>query len=492
MKKLINIITSFLLISVTAYSQNAVDALRYSQTFYGGTARAMSMGGAFGALGGDFSCLSYNPAGIAVYRHSEMTITPTFYYNKTNSSFLGNNMSDYEYNFNFNNLGFVISCKTGEDKTGWVNTNFAFGYNRTNNFHRNIIIEGINQNSSMADYFVNRANGTNYEDLNIGESQFLELLAWETFLIDTIPGETNLYNTALTEYGQMQRKSITSDGSMGEYVFSLGANYSHKFYLGATLGIQNLRYVENSTHTEIDENDNDSIFNSFSFHQHLKTRGTGFNFKFGAIFRPIDWLRIGAAIHTPTFYDLEDDYHSSIESSFDNGDEYNFKSPQGNYKYELTTPFKAMGSIGFVIYKTALIGIDYEFIDYSIARLRASDYDFIDENTSIGTSYRATNNIRAGFEYRFGPFSMRGGYALYGSPYETSQNAESQTIGGYDFYLVSYSAGFGIRDENFFFDLAYVYSKYGEKYYLYEHPLLEPANINFNASKILTTFGIRF
>ncbi len=492
MKKLINITVSLLLVSTIAYSQNAVDALRYSQTFYGGSARAMSMGGAFGAFGGDFSCLSYNPAGIAIYRHSELTITPTFYYNKTNSNFLGNNMSDYEYNFNLNNLGFVISCKTGEDKTGWVNTNFAFGYNRTNNFHRNIIIEGVNPSSSMTDYFANRAAGTSPDNLFSGYSQFEEGLAWDAYLINpdtTVTG--NVYETALLKYGEVQRKSINSDGYMGEYLFSLGANYSHKFYLGATLGIQNLRYVENSTHTEIG-NDTDTIFDSFSFIQHLKTRGTGFNFKIGAIFRPIDWLRIGAAIHTPTFYDLEDNYHNEIESSFDNGDEYNFKSPQGNYKYELTTPFKAMGSIGFVIYKTALIGIDYEFIDYSIARLRASDYDFIDENSSIQTNYRATNNIRAGFEYRFGPFSLRGGYALYGSPYETSQNAESQTIGGYDFYLVSYSAGFGIREDNFFFDLAYVYSKYGEKYYLYEHALLEPANVNFNASKILTTFGIRF
>ena len=40
--------------------------------FYGGTARFMSMGGAFTALGGDISTLSQNPAGIGVFRTSEM------------------------------------------------------------------------------------------------------------------------------------------------------------------------------------------------------------------------------------------------------------------------------------------------------------------------------------------------------------------------------------------------------------------------------------
>ena len=42
------------------YSQNEIDALRYSQQNIFGT-RFNSMGGSFGSLGGDFSTLSYNP-----------------------------------------------------------------------------------------------------------------------------------------------------------------------------------------------------------------------------------------------------------------------------------------------------------------------------------------------------------------------------------------------------------------------------------------------
>ena len=51
------------------FSQGVVDALKYSQQDIRGTARYMGMAGAFGALGGDITTLSQNPAGIGVYRN---------------------------------------------------------------------------------------------------------------------------------------------------------------------------------------------------------------------------------------------------------------------------------------------------------------------------------------------------------------------------------------------------------------------------------------
>ena len=52
------------------FAQGEMDAYRFSQTELNGTARSMSMGGAFGALGGDMSVMSHNPAGLGVYRSS--------------------------------------------------------------------------------------------------------------------------------------------------------------------------------------------------------------------------------------------------------------------------------------------------------------------------------------------------------------------------------------------------------------------------------------
>ena len=42
-------------------AQTAEDALRYSRLYFGGTSRFTSAGGAFGAVGADFSTLATNP-----------------------------------------------------------------------------------------------------------------------------------------------------------------------------------------------------------------------------------------------------------------------------------------------------------------------------------------------------------------------------------------------------------------------------------------------
>ncbi|OFX17578.1 MAG: hypothetical protein A2033_04555 [Bacteroidetes bacterium GWA2_31_9] len=494
MKKILFIIAS-LLISNYLIAQNEVDALRYSQNFYGGTARSVSMGSAFGALGGDFSCLSTNPAGIGVYRKTELTFTPSLFYASNKSTYLGSGFSDYKYNFNLNNFGFVAAFNSGEDK-GWVNLNIGFGYNRLNNFNNNVLIIGANDKNSMTDYFALRANGQTSTTLEDPEnsSYFNEGLAWMSYLIDPDTIINNKYHSALKNYGEVQRKSIKSDGSMGEYLFSMGANYSHKFYLGGTIGIQSVRYEENSVYKELDDYNVIDSFASFTFNQHLKTSGAGFNFKIGTIFRPVDWVRLGFALHTPTLLALEDEYQNSIESDLyaNTADGYvdtviTLSSPTGKYQYELATPLRAMGSIGFVIKKIALISVDYEFVDYSTARLRADDYDFYDENNNIQMNYTAASNIRAGAEYRFENYAFRGGYSIYGNPFNTS-NMDNNTK------RTSYSLGFGIREENFFFDLAFVHSISKEKYYLYNPNMVknDPATISTTNNQVLATFGFKF
>ena len=346
----------------------------------------------------------------------------------------------------------------------------------------------------MTDYFAALADGNSIDNFDY----FNEGLAWETWLIDPdSSGNTADYMSSLIGRGEYQTKYTTQKGYIGEYDFSMGANYANQFYIGGTIGIQSLRYEEDVIYTEEDRDSLIDDFNYMGFKQHLETRGTGINFKLGVIYRPVDWVRIGGAIHTPTFFGLHDTYSSSMRSSINSvlndtsanykGNWYEPNPPVGEYDYTLTTPFKAIGSLAFVIKQCAIISVDYEFVDYSIARLRADDYSFITENNSISNSYTYTGNIRAGLEYRYGPFSFRGGYALYQSPYNTSQvdNDGSLTI---------YSAGFGVRDKDFFFDLAYTYSVMNEDYYLYSPNVVtvDPASLESTSSRILATIGFRF
>src|SRR5277367_4559553 len=79
--------------AITPLKTNAqvgeADALRYSQDILGGTARFAAMGGAFCAVGGDLSTLSYNPGGIAVFTKNQLEITPGLTLQSTNANYNG-------------------------------------------------------------------------------------------------------------------------------------------------------------------------------------------------------------------------------------------------------------------------------------------------------------------------------------------------------------------------------------------------------------------
>ena len=138
MKKIFMLAMGGMFLSALSFAQNEIDALRYSQLTHSGTARFTAMSGAFGALGGDFSVLSTNPAGIGIYRKSEFTFTPSFFSQKTTSNFKGNMLDDYKYNVNFSNAGIVLAHYESETKNAWKGIMFGFGYNRLNNFNSRI------------------------------------------------------------------------------------------------------------------------------------------------------------------------------------------------------------------------------------------------------------------------------------------------------------------------------------------------------------------
>ena len=119
MKRSAIIIAAALLLSGGMKAQNADDALRYSQIFYTGSARFMSMGGAFTALGGDMSTFSQNPAGIGVFRSSEISVTPQLLHAKASAGFNGIN-DDYLYNFNLGQAGVVGNLIKGNGTTGLI------------------------------------------------------------------------------------------------------------------------------------------------------------------------------------------------------------------------------------------------------------------------------------------------------------------------------------------------------------------------------------
>ncbi len=490
------------------FSQNQNDVLRFSQSLYGGTARATSMGGAYGALGGDISSLSYNPGGIGVYRTNEFTISPGIMFNQSDANYIPSTGVDDDniYNFNLNNIGLVATYRSGENSE-WANINFAVAYNKLNNLNLNLSASGINPKSSMIDLWFDDANQQGVQPKDLANDD--TWMAREIYLIDTVPDTRYEYGHVLYDpyedkfmYGLQQTKNSKREGSMGEYIFAFGANYGHKLYVGASFGINVLRYEETINYMERDVNNQVYDFNEFIYSEHYKINGSGFNAKIGFIYKPLDWLRVGGAVHTPIFWSMDQEFHKSMTSYFETPDQsgkssYDAYISLSENSFEITTPFKAMLSLGGVIKKMGLISFDYEFVDYSKMRLRYNDEQQsssqmqIHENATndaIREEYAAAHNLRVGAEYRIGVFSLRAGYNYYGSPYKSGDPRGENKRN-------SFSGGLGLISGSFFMDLAFIHTKSKYNYLFYDEVPELPlagAKIDSKTNRILMTFGYKF
>jgi len=472
---------TLLSVSLFYYSnaQTEIDALRFSRNDIVGTARFSAMAGAYGALGADFTTLSYNPAGIGFYQFSELSFTPSFGNMIATSYFGGGRNEDEKYHSNFSNFGYVVSSpKSGNE---WKRLNLAFGYNRTANYKKRIFISGENTNTSMIDNFVANAQGNTIGNLN----SFTELLAWNTYLFDPLDtiDNGNYISKLNSSLSKKQEKVINSSGSAGEYVFSVGTSYEDRIYLGATIGMPSIDYYEKSTYTESEFADTAAHLQSFDYSEELTTTGRGFNLKVGVIARLNDWVRLGGAFHSSTYYDMEDEYSTAITAVWNDtlGTMYD-PSPFGYFNYELKTPWKAIGSVAINIKKKGLITADIEIIDYASAKFNSDTYKFADENDVIKSLYTKATNIRLGGEMKYKPFRIRAGYALYGSPYKDNTELDRK----------SYTFGLGVDKGHFIVDFAYVFSEGNDEHFMYSSDLVDAANIITTSHNFLFTLGLRY
>jgi len=489
MRKYLLTVVSAVLLSIFAHAQYVDNALLFSQQYFGGTARSEAMGNAFGSLGGDFASLSINPAGIGVYRSSEFMFTPNvMHYDQTEATYQGFTVDETEYKFNFNNFGFV-GAFPAQSEGAVVSFNFGMGMNRLNNFNQNALVMAYGSPHSMTDYFALNANNNGYSYVTLeAENRFdvapwKDVLAWNTFLIDTLNNE---YISLLNEGEKVdQRKVINRTGRNDEYVFSFGANFNHRVYLGAALGIQDIYFKETSTYTEEFQDGG-----GFDYDNYLKVNGTGVNFKVGAIVRATDFLRLGVAFHTPTFLNLEEEYYSDMYSYLD--EDYSELSPLGFYEYDLETPMRLIGSAALVFAKNGLLSVDYEYTDYSRMKLRrgSDGYQWFAENQEIKTRYQATHNFRVGAEVWALPFmAVRGGWQYYGNPFKSTIDGIKQPNSDYNHMV--YSAGLGFKGKSAYFDIAYKLSDHKSYNYLYSG-FDDPVQFNRMTHDLMFTLGFKF
>ena len=173
MKKTIPILL-LTVIAAGANAQTTADALRFSENNYYGTARTISMGNAFTALGGDLGSIGINPAGSAVNNYSQATLTPNISIitskatydampGMAGSSLMENKNS--KVRFSVPNFGFTMNIKTNSGNALKAIT-LGLVANASANYLDDLSAGGRNTATSYAGYLATNMKGLNSSMLN--------------------------------------------------------------------------------------------------------------------------------------------------------------------------------------------------------------------------------------------------------------------------------------------------------------------------------------
>lgn len=491
------------------YSQNDLDAIRYSRVGVNGTSRFVGLGGAFGAIGADLSCAAYNPAGLGLYRKGEITFSGGI--RTTNNQGIVNSKTSSvsDAAFAFNNFGIL---------TGWAAKNDAesrhiisFTSTQTQNFISKTQMSSYSTSSIVKDMY-NKAladgNPNNYNSSYEG-------LGYNAYLLDYDSATAKPVSFVDFKKSVLQTRSITTSGKVNDRNFSYAYAFKDQFYFGVSLGIPKVEYTSTTTHTERDDKDSMRIvktsdstysstystplpffytdklgFNSLTYTEYFKTTGTGINLKIGGIARINDFVRLGIYYHTPTIYNLTDQYYNTISASFDANPSQPvaLQDPPdagGYFRYKIITPSKFSLNSAFIIKKMIVVGVDYEMVNYRTATLGSVDAaDFAGVNVFIKDKYKTGHNLRVGTEFNIKPVMLRVGYNMQGSPFGNSFTGS--------FVRNSFSIGAGFRTKNnFYFDFVWVKTLSTEDYYLFS-TLDSKATIKYNAANLSATIGVKF
>ncbi|GHU79291.1 hemin receptor [Bacteroidia bacterium] len=521
MKKYIFILVA-LFVSVHSFGQGEIDAYRLSKNDLSGTARGQAMGGAFGALGGDVTGVAINPAGIGIYRSSEVIFNAGLTFNQSKSTLDGFEETMGTTKFSCDNFAYIGYFPLGKDDN--YSLNFGFNYNRLKSFDRKYKVSGIGMGSSLTDYMAYMAEETpvswwdNHSDIDEqftapNHPHWLGILGYNGYLIN--PTSTNGVYESFLNQGETVDPTLEvhERGSIGAYDFTLGANLNNKLYVGTTITYTDISYVAGISYDE-----RFAGGGGFNLANDYNTEGSGIQLKLGLIFKPIDALRLGVSYHSPTWYTLTDYYRGVLapDGIMDgNGRPVDAVStPAGAYyEYHFSTPDVWTFSAAAVLGQIAVVSVDYEYKNYSrmkFSKQYANDYDFEPENGWIKEDFKGASTIRAGAEIRFMPqLSGRLGAAWMQNPFQSAfKNSETQvmtpgtipnyTIDGDVLYLTT---GIGYRfTPQFYMDLALVYKTQNDESHPYSPIVYKdggisapvPAKLANNSFKTLVTLGYKF
>jgi len=469
-------------------AQNENDVLRYSQDLPGGSARSIALAGAIGAMGADLGAAQTNPAGLGLYRTSELVFSPSMEFNNTSTNHFGTVSDENRSRFAISNLGFLINYGPKENSK-WKGSSFGLEFDRTRSFHWDSRARADGLNTSLTDQFLANANGVPAANLN----SFVEGLAFDAFVLDPHPdtalANQNIYVTTFSPNSSFdQDQFIRTRGSTSNTNLFFAANHNHRFFIGASVGIVSGKYESTLIHRE-NTTDPNSDLQSYEFREDLVTSASGVNFKLGFLYRVGESWRIGAAVHTPTGWSLNDTYLTEVSSEFGNGDSFRVLSDEAPFAYRVSTPWKYLLSSAYVFGKRGLITAEYEYNDLRSGRLKESSSsidinDFELENNQVRSRFNAVQSLRMGIEWRVGLIYFRGGYGFAADAFN-----ENDVQHGEDLQILA--GGLGYRKQRLSLDLGIQRYTRSNNFFAYQNDFVELSESTATSTRAVVTIAFR-
>ena len=309
---------------------------------------------------------------------------------------------------------------------------------------------------------------------------------------------------------QAYSRNIT--GSKYDVLFNVGFNFGDTFFVGANLGVTSLNYnydecykeaAENPSAFEIDFGDKGkTCFSDYRTRYSYTADGSGVFGKIGFLWRPVDGLRVGAAVQTPTIMEINERWIQDVNLNYtDASFNGSAKTPEGDNSYRLRSPYRLNAGAAFTFAGMALISADYEMTDYSTMKFTSkeggwNDDSFRNLNDEIRDCMGVSHMVRIGTEFKPVPeFAVRAGYNFTTTPEYVYNGNEKTKLND---RINAFSVGFGYSSNgSFFADIAarltMLSDEYISPYADYLEDLASPMILNKrDIYNVTATIGWRF
>lgn len=471
MKKILLILLLAYSLSPIAYSQ---DVQRFAERSTIGSARYVGIGGAMTAIGGDPSAAMVNPAGLGLYRRSEISVSIDETIDNTQQ--VGSNDTYQRTRFAAPQISAIWAWGNSQKQRGLVYNNFMFSLNRLANFNRDIVVKGAgmgmvpticnitNEGGVSEEFLVNKP----WDDVEIG---WLSILGYEAYLIDPI--ENNKWKPAVDfTDGSL---SISETGTSDQYTLSWAGNISNQWYIGIGLNIPTITYTKHTSLREENKQNSSSAELKSMFH----VSGVGVSGSFGLIYRPIQALRIGASLQTPTILSLSRQSTGDMYSTIA-GQKYEVLTPEsGVMDIDIASPLRTSVSVAGQMGKIGLIAVQYDY---------AHSNEMEDIHTlRIGAEAQAYRGLffNAGYVYESSFMKEDPKWLLGYNEIRTDMDYRYTAATQYA------SAGIGYRSDVVVAQLAYQYGWQTIHQYASEEQAL-PFYVDTHTHRIVATLAWRF